>query len=63
MPIEGTDLPVWGMEIDADEARRRFKTSSSDGKTSKVRALCHIFDLHVFLGSDFIMQCPFKTEI
>ena len=35
MPIEGTDLPIWGMEIDADEARRRFKSSSADGKSSK----------------------------
>ena len=39
VPVEGTDLPVWGMEIDADEARRRFRASSADGK-SKSNKVC-----------------------
>ena len=28
--IEGTTLPIWGMEIDADEARRTFQSASTD---------------------------------
>lgn len=29
MQLEGTDLPVWGMEIDPDEAKERFRASSA----------------------------------
>lgn len=25
VPIEGTDLPIWGMEIDPDQAQQDFK--------------------------------------
>lgn len=34
--IQGTDLPLWGMEINADEARQRFRASSQKGKSSDV---------------------------
>jgi len=33
--LEGTDLPVWGMEIDADDARRTFQ-AVSPGEGGKV---------------------------
>lgn len=28
--LEGTDLPIWGMEIDADDARRTFQAVSPE---------------------------------
>ena len=36
VPIEGTDLPLWGMEIDPEEARREFEefASSERGESS-----------------------------
>ena len=27
--IAGTDLPLWGLEIDSDEAAQRFRASSA----------------------------------
>jgi arsenite-transporting ATPase len=30
VPIEGTDLPLWGMEIDPEEAKAEFMTFSSN---------------------------------
>ena len=37
--IAGTDLPLWGLEIDADEASQRFRASSAaDG--GQARATC-----------------------
>lgn len=40
--LEGTDLPVWGMEIDPDKAKQQFRSYSASDKGSKVRMLsCH----------------------
>ena len=36
--IEGTTLPIWGMEIDADEARRTFQSASTDESKNVSRA-------------------------
>lgn len=38
VPIEGTDLPVWGMEIDPDKATANFKAFASSGGKEKVKA-------------------------
>ena len=34
--LEGTDLPVWGMEIDPDKAKQQFRSYSASDKGSKV---------------------------
>eukprot|EP00210_Caulerpa_lentillifera_P002889 g2759.t1 len=34
--VEGTDLPLWGMEIDSDEAKREFKRYISSKKGSRL---------------------------
>ena len=34
--LEGTDLPVWGMEIDPDKAKQQFRSYSATDKGSKV---------------------------
>ncbi|KAL3145706.1 ATPase arsa1 [Trebouxia sp. C0010 RCD-2024] len=33
--LEGTDLPVWGMEIDPDKAKQQFRSYSATDKGSK----------------------------
>ena len=48
--VEGTDLPVWGMEIDADEARQRFQASSAEGK-SQVTATYDMLAPETFPGA------------
>lgn len=41
MPVQGTDLPIWGMEIDAEEAADEFRTfAGSSSSTGKVRVTC-----------------------
>lgn len=35
--IEGTTLPIWGMEIDADDARRTFQSASSKGSVDQTK--------------------------
>lgn len=57
--LEGTDLPVWGMEIDPDKAKQQFRSYSATDKGSKVgnalfkgQALCYIAmldELSIFL--------------
>ena len=41
--LEGTDLPVWGMEIDPDEAKERFRASSAKdgGKVGSLTLHAH----------------------
>lgn len=34
VPIEGTDLPLWGMEIDPEQAKEEFRLSSEVTKTA-----------------------------
>ena len=34
--LEGTDLPVWGMEIDPDKAKQQFRSYSASDKGTKV---------------------------
>lgn len=41
MQLEGTDLPVWGMEIDPDKAKQQFRSYSASDKGSKVRRLSY----------------------
>lgn len=36
MQLEGTDLPVWGMEIDPDKAKQQFRNYSANDKGNKV---------------------------
>ena len=36
--IEGTTLPIWGMEIDADDAKRTFQSAS----TSESKGVRHV---------------------
>jgi hypothetical protein len=36
VPIEGTDLPIWGMEIDPDRATAEFKEFAATGGRAKV---------------------------
>lgn len=33
VPLEGTDLPLWGLEVDPEEATREFKAYSSQANT------------------------------
>ncbi len=35
MPLEGTDLPLWGLEVDPEEATQEFKTYSKEANTGK----------------------------
>ena len=43
MQLEGTDLPVWGMEIDPDKAKQQFRSYSATEKGNKVGAnLCTV---------------------
>ena len=37
VPIEGTDLPIWGMEIDPDKVTENFKAFASTGGKEKVQ--------------------------
>jgi len=39
--LEGTDLPVWGMEIDPDKAKQQFRNYSATDKGNKVN-ICHV---------------------
>ena len=39
--LEGTDLPVWGMEIDPDKAKQQFRNYSASDKGNKVN-ICHV---------------------
>ena len=39
--LEGTDLPVWGMEIDPDKAKQQFRNYSVTDKGNKVN-ICHV---------------------
>lgn len=46
MPVEGTDLPLWGLEIDPDRARDDFRAFNArdDGKVrtpQSLRLACH----------------------
>ena len=36
MQLEGTDLPVWAMEIDPDKAKQQFRNYSATEKGTKV---------------------------
>ena len=40
MQLEGTDLPVWAMEIDPDKAKQQFRSYSASDKGTKVGKLC-----------------------
>jgi arsenite-transporting ATPase len=52
VPIEGTSLPIWGMEIDPDKATEKFKAFAATGGKEKVQVglsgyatccvLCHV---------------------
>jgi arsenite-transporting ATPase len=33
VPVEGTDLPLWGLEIDTEEAKQEFLSSSAQNNT------------------------------
>jgi len=35
VPLEGTDLPLWGLEVDPEEATSEFKTYSQESKTGE----------------------------
>ena len=37
MQLEGTDLPVWAMEIDPDKAKQQFRNYSASEKGTKVK--------------------------
>ena len=37
VPIEGTDLPIWGMEIDPDKATANFKAFAASGGKDKLK--------------------------
>lgn len=37
MPVEGTDLPIWGLEVDPDEAKNEF-IGSNAAKATGMRA-------------------------
>jgi hypothetical protein len=47
VPIEGTDLPIWGMEIDPDKAAADFKVFASTAGKDKVKVCapgrCQLF--------------------
>ena len=42
VPIEGTELPLWAMEIDTEKATSDFRASSAAGK-GKVSCRIHLF--------------------
>ena len=54
VPVEGTDLPIWGMEIDADEARAKFQSASSEDKTQVLLPLVDAI-LYGALGHHLVM--------
>ena len=35
MLVEGTDLPLWGMEIDPEEGKREFMENSAQNNTGE----------------------------
>ena len=39
VPVEGTALPLWGMEIDPDRATEEFKTFATTSGKAKVQVL------------------------
>ena len=43
MQLEGTDLPVWGMEIDPDKAKQQFRNYSQTDKGNKVGPCLHSY--------------------
>ena len=43
MQLEGTDLPVWGMEIDPDKAKQQFRNYSQTDKGNKVGSCLHSY--------------------
>lgn len=34
VPVEGTDLPIWGLEIDPEEAKEEFRVFNQKTNTS-----------------------------
>lgn len=63
MQLEGTDLPVWGMEIDPDEAKERFRASSAkDGGKVGSMILMHIEPNRtpLSLGSECRGRCKIR---
>lgn len=64
MQIEGTTLPIWGMEIDADEARRTFQSASTD----ESKNVSGLFKSHSMSMSEITslpatrFQCYFKSR-
>ena len=45
--LEGTDLPVWGMEIDPDKAKQQFRKYSATDKGNKVNICLVLPDLTI----------------
>jgi len=45
--LEGTDLPVWGMEIDPDKAKQQFRNYSATDKGNKVSIYHVVLDLTI----------------
>lgn len=49
--IEGTDLPIWGMEIDPDKATEEFKLYAQTGGKEKVKGLLDRFGMGALMES------------
>ena len=54
--VAGTDVPLWGMEIDPDESTKRFRASSAADK-GQVR---HVGHSHVHSACDTALQADIQ---
>ena len=59
--LEGTDLPVWALEIDPDQAVSAFRTASAEDG-GKARAAPMILWTHFCHSTDKCASCIYRAR-
>lgn len=59
VPVEGTALPLWGLEIDPDRAKEDFRAFNArdDGKVGHIACRESVLNTAVGSSRNFLLSC------